>query len=78
MEFEGTGGAETMLDSADDANDAGRQTAAPNLAARPSKDARRPSSTLQSTGHLGVLRMMENFDNLPSNFAPETAGLLVF
>ena len=77
MEFEGTGGAETMLDSADDANDAGRRTAAPNLAARPSKDARRTSSTLQSTGHVGVLRMMGNFDNLPLNFSSKDGRLRV-
>src|SRR5580658_5217949 len=80
MEFEGTGGAETMLDSADDANDAGRRTAAPNLAARPSKDAWRPSSTLQSTAHVGVLRMMENFDNLPLNLSSKDGrlGVLIF
>src|ERR1700735_5249634 len=75
MEFEGTGGAETMLDSANDANDAGRRTAAPNLAARPSKDAQRPSSTLQSTAHVGVLRMMENFDNLPLNLSSKDGRL---
>jgi hypothetical protein len=66
------------LDDADNADEVGGRTAAPNLAATPSKDAWRPSSTLQSTGHLGVLRMMENIDNLPSNFAPETAGLALF
>ena len=52
--------------------------AAPNFAATPSKDAWRPSSTLQSTGHLGMLRTMANFDNLPSNFSGEIAGLVLF
>jgi hypothetical protein len=33
------------------------------------KKAQQPSSTLQSTGHIGVLRTMENFDNLPWNFS---------
>src|ERR1700733_7088408 len=64
-----------MLDRADDANDAGRQTAAPTVAARPSKDARRPSPTLQSTGHVGVLRMMENFGNLPLNLSSKDGRL---
>jgi hypothetical protein len=66
------------LDDADNADEVGGRTAAPNFAAMPSEDAWRPSSTLQSTGHLGVLRMMENLDNLTSNFAPETAGLALF
>ena len=46
-----------------------RRTAASNLAAKPSKDAREPPSTPQSTGHIGVLRTMENFDDLPWNFS---------
>src|SRR5580658_10036127 len=33
------------------------------------KDAREPSSTLQSTGYIGVLWTMENFDYLPWNFS---------
>src|SRR6202046_2155445 len=47
----------------------GGRTAASNLAAKPSKDAQQPSSTPQSTGHIGVLRTMENFDDLPWNFS---------
>ena len=66
------------LDDADNADEVGGRTAAQNFAETPTKDAWRPSSTLQSTGHLGVLRMMENLDNLTSNFAPETAGLALF
>ena len=74
--FKVTEGAETMLDSGDDENDAGRRTAAPNLAARPSKDAWRASSTLQGTGHVGVLQKMENFDNLPLNLSSKDAGFV--
>src|SRR5580658_5559406 len=33
------------------------------------KKAQQPSSTLQSTGHFGVLQTMENFDDLPWNFS---------
>src|ERR1700735_864603 len=47
----------------------GGRTAASNLAAKPSKKAQQPSSTPQSTGHIGVLRTMENFDDLPWNFS---------
>ena len=57
------------LDDADNADEVGGRTATPNLAVTPSKDAWRPSSTLQSTGHFGALRTMENFDDLPWNFS---------
>ena len=57
------GDAELKPDNADNADEAGEQTAAPNLALKPSKDGDSRRQTLQSSGRVGVLWPMENFDN---------------
>ena len=53
---------EFKLDDANNSDEAGGPTAAPNLALKPSKDADSRLPTLQSSGRFGVLRTMENFE----------------
>jgi hypothetical protein len=76
--IQGNGDAELKPDDAENGEEAGGQTAAPNLALRPSKDGDSCWPTLQSSGRVRVLRTMEKFDNYLRTSLRKTAGLALF
>jgi hypothetical protein len=76
--IQGNGDAELTPDDADNGDEAGGQTAAPNVALRPSKDGDSCRPTLQSSGRVRVVRTMENFDNYLRISLRKTAGLVLF
>ena len=76
--IQGNGDAELKPDDGDNADEAGGQTAAPNLALKPSKDAQSRPPTLPRSGRVGVLRTMENLDNYLRISLRKTAGLALF